>query len=169
MPNGKGVVGGYVHRVQGTPEHGVTLGAMGALVALEGEVTAANQTQMADFGNRLATHIIGFKPEVVSRSDITPELWSQFKEKYLKKQEDLTGKRPNIPQKQFEDKISSDIALLEQEGMNDKKITETIAEQSKALKTPITVKTFTKFICGEGIEKKEVNFAEEVAKMAQNK
>ncbi len=63
------------------------------------------------------------------------------------------------------DKRLKEMTLVDQPYIKDQNITvtELIAQTAKQLGEEITVKRFTRFILGEGIEKKESNFAEEVA------
>lgn len=88
-----------------------------------------------------------------------------------KHKEDPVTKDQPLDENRLNDRIISDIVLLEQPFYlsNDKLIKEIIAEKAKALNTTIKVKAFHKFICGEGIEKKEQDFAQEVQKLVGTK
>ena len=62
------------------------------------------------------------------------------------------------------DKIISGMALLEQPFVKDpsKTIEELIKEKIASIGEKITVRRFTKYTLGEGLEKRQDNFAEEV-------
>ena len=64
-------------------------------------------------------------------------------------------------------KYCKEVCLLDQAWVKDgdKSISKLLEEKSKEVGSPITITKFVRFERGEGIEKKEENFAEEVAKM----
>jgi elongation factor Ts len=82
--------------------------------------------------------------------------------------EDLAGKPDKIKEKIVQgriDKRLKDISLLPQPYIRDQSITvdELIKQSIAQLGENIQVRRFTRFVLGEGIEKQESNFAEEVA------
>lgn len=170
IQEGKGVVGSYIHREQGTTANGVSLGHMGALVALEANIADQKTAdELISFANKLAMHIVGYNPKFVTKDQITKEVVKQLEEEFLKKQElDLHSDQNNRP-KFNANKAGDEITLYEQEYTlnTNKKVHQIITEFSKKLGQPVRVSDFIKFQTGEGIEKKEDDFAAEVQKMAQ--
>ena len=80
------------------------------------------------------------------------------------------GKPEKIVEKMVEGRIKKyykEVCLLNQPWVKDadKSISKYLEEKSKEVGSPITITKFVRFERGEGIEKKEENFAEEVAKM----
>ena len=87
--------------------------------------------------------------------------------------DEKNAKKPaNIIEKMIEGRLNKEmkeICLIEQPYVKDgdlsvKKYIETVAKEVGA---PITIKRMVRFETGEGLEKKEENFAEEVAKAAR--
>ena len=80
------------------------------------------------------------------------------------------GKPENIAQKMVMGRISKyykDVCLLEQPFIKNSDITVSkyIEEKSKEIGEKIEIKSFVRFEKGEGLEKREDNFADEVANM----
>ena len=67
-------------------------------------------------------------------------------------------------------KFYSEVVLLEQTFVIDgeTRVVDSIAKMSKELGSDIQIKNFTRFNLGEGIEKDEKNFADEVAEQLSN-
>lgn len=105
--------------------------------------------------------------EYVRVTDIPAEIAE--KEKAIEMgRDDLAGKPVNIREKIVEGRIQKrlkELALMDQPFIKDQNITvEELVKQSVAqLGENIQVRRFARFILGEGIEKEESNFAEEVA------
>jgi elongation factor Ts len=119
----------------------------------------------------LTLHIASAAPDFVTREEIPADVIETEKRIEMGK-EDLAKKPPEIREKIVMgriDKLLAQRVLLDQPFVKDpgKTITDLIEEQSKALKTQIEVKAFVRYLLGEGVEKKEANFVEEV--MAQMK
>ncbi len=88
--------------------------------------------------------------------------------------DDLEGKPENIKEKIVEGRIKKrlgEMCLLTQPFIKDQSITveELITQQVAKIGENIQVRRFSRFILGEGIEKEESNFAEEVAAQANLK
>ncbi|NEO58431.1 MAG: translation elongation factor Ts [Okeania sp. SIO3B5] len=82
--------------------------------------------------------------------------------------EDLSKKPENIREKIVQGRIEKrlkELALMDQPYIKDQNVTvaELVKETSAQLGEKVQVRRFTRFVLGEGIEKKEENFAEEVA------
>jgi elongation factor Ts len=106
----------------------------------------------------------------VKRDEVTADVLEREKDIYRAKARE-TGKPDNIIEKIIDGQINkfyADICLLEQQFVKDtdKTIQQYAAETGKALGTAVTITRFTKFVLGEGLEKKESDFAAEVAAAA---
>ncbi len=82
--------------------------------------------------------------------------------------EDLSNKPENIREKIVQGRIEKrlkELTLMDQPYIKDQNITvaELVKETSAQLGEKVQVRRFTRFVLGEGIEKQESNFAEEVA------
>lgn len=143
------------------------MGKIAVLVALE---SAASQDKIAEFGKQVAMHIAAAKPDSLSVESVNPEKLKRETE-ILKEQARASGKPESIIEKMIEGRIRKyyeEVVLLEQVFvMDDKlKIKDLLANFSKEnAATKIT--GFKLFILGEGIEKKESDFAAEVASMTR--
>ncbi|MDZ4731802.1 MAG: translation elongation factor Ts [Xanthomonadales bacterium] len=136
-----GILGAYLHG-----------GKIGVLVDLEGGNT--------DLARDIAMHVAALNPAFVSASDVPAEFLAKEKEILLAQVED-SDKPAEIIEKMVSGRLRkqlAEITLLGQPFVKDGDITvATLLEQNKA-----SVKGFSRLVVGEGIEKKESNFAEEV-------
>jgi elongation factor Ts len=117
----------------------------------------------SELGKDIAMHIAASKPECVSEDQVSAELIEKEKE-IFSAQAAESGKPAEIIEKMIAGRISkflAEITLLGQPFVKDDKISVGKLVASKGN----NVIRFTRFEVGEGIEKKEENFAEEV--MAQ--
>jgi len=147
-----GEVAAYVH---GAVTDG--LGKIGVLVAGKGG-------DAQGFGKQVAMHVAATNPASLSRDDLDPELMEREKQ-VLTEQARESGKPEEIIEKMIVGRISkyyAEVCLLEQ--------TFVIDGESKVGKAAeaagVEVKSFVRFGLGEGIEKKEEDFAAEVAAVA---
>ena len=134
-------LGAYVHG-----------GKIGVLVDVSG-----GDEQLA---HDLALHIAALNPEFVSADDVPQDIIAREKE-ILVAQAESSGKPPEIIEKMVVGRLRkhlSGITLLGQPFVKDGDITVAkLLEQKSA-----SVNGFNRLAVGEGIEKKEENFAEEV-------
>jgi elongation factor Ts len=110
-------------------------------------------------------------PLFLNRDSVNSETLDKEREIY-KVQAMNEGKPENIAEKMVEGRIQKyykENCLVEQIWIrnSDYTITKYLQEKSKEVGAPITVTRFARFEKGEGIEKKEENFAEEVRKQMQ--
>ena len=111
--------------------------------------------------------------EYVAPEDASPEFIEAEKQAEMQK-EDLASKPENIREKIVQgrvDKIVNERALLEQTYIMDttKTVREAITEAIATIGENIKVRRFSRYVLGEGIEKKQENFADEVAAQTQAK
>jgi len=120
-----------------------------------------------ELGKDVAMHIAASKPICVSDEQVSPEAISKEKEIFLAQQEEkIKGKPADIVEKMVVGRISkfyAEVTLLGQPFVKDDKMTVGKLVSAKGN----SVIRFSRFEVGEGIEKKEENFADEV--MAQVK
>lgn len=157
-----GVVASYIHNAQTSG-----LGQIGVLVALES--TAPADTLEA-LGKQLAMHIAAAKPQSLTRDGVDDALLQRERD-IFSEQARASGKPDNIIEKMVDGRIRKfyeEIVLPEQTFVMDNKtkVSDVVAAAAKDAGADITIKDFALFVLGEGIEKKEDNFAEEVAAAA---
>jgi elongation factor Ts len=120
----------------------------------------------AELGKDVAMHIAASKPVCVSEDQVSPELIEKEKE-IFSAQAAESGKPAEIIAKMVDGRINkflAEVTLLGQPFIKDDKITVGKLATSKGN----TIVRFSRFEVGEGIEKKEENFADEVAAYADS-
>ncbi len=155
----EGLVESYIH----------TGGRIGVLVEVNCETDfVARREEFQELVKNIAMQIAACPNVEFVRVDDIPEA-TVTKEKEIEMgRDDLDGKPDNIKEKIVSgriDKRLNEIALLPQPYIRDQSITvEELVKQSIAkLGENIQVRRFVRFVLGEGIEKEETNFADEVA------
>ena len=154
-----GVVASYIHSAtrQG-------LGRIGVLVALE---SPADKEKLRELGKHIAMHIAASNPLFHTIADVAPEALEREKA-IFSEQALASGKPANIVEKMVEGRIRKyyeEVVLEEQAYIMDpdKKVKEIIADAEKELGAPIKMTGYVCFKLGEGLQKKEEDFAAEVA------
>lgn len=155
---GSGMVGSYIHAG----------GKIGVLVEATFDGTA--DERLATCIRDVAMHVAAASPSCLERSEVPADVLEREKDIYRDKARQ-TGKPENIIEKIIEGQINKfygDICLIEQAFVKDpdRSVQKYLADTGKALGGVITLKRFTKFVLGEGLEKKESDFAAEVAAAA---
>src|SRR3954464_580248 len=158
----EGAIVPYVHN-QVVPG----LGKIGVLVALE---SAAPAETLQALGKQVAMHVAAAHPLALNADDLDPELIERERSIAMEKAKE-SGKPQNIVEKMVEGglaKFRKDSALLSQLFVMDNKtpVADVVSAAAKDVGSPITLKGFVRFQLGEGIEKKESDFAAEVAAAA---
>ena len=155
----EGIVDSYIHGE----------GRIGVLVEVNIETDfAAKNDEFKKFVKDIAMQIAASKPEYVRREDVPDEIIKKEKE-ILRAQALNEGKPEKIVDKMVEGRIEKfykENCLLEQPWIRDpeKTINELLMEKISIIGENITIRRFARFERGEGIEKKEENFADEVMK-----
>ena len=157
-----GVVASYVHNAISAG-----LGKIGVLVALE---SAADANKLSALGKQLAMHIAAAVPLSVSQDDLDQEVVERERQ-VLSDQARESGKPEEIIGKMVEGRIRKffeDVCLLDQVYVVDgeSRISKVLEEAGKELGSPVTITGFVRFALGEGIQKAEEDYANEVAKLA---
>ncbi|MBW7836148.1 MAG: elongation factor Ts [Sphingomonadales bacterium] len=156
-----GVVATYVHN---EIEVGSGLGKIGVLVALKSE---ADPAKLSELGRKLAMHVAAASPQALTPDSLDPEVVERERV-ILSEQARASGKPENIIEKMVEGRIRKfyeEAVLLEQVFVmdNETKIKDVVARAAKELGNPIEVTGFVRMALGEGLEKKQEDFASEVA------
>jgi elongation factor Ts len=159
-----GAIGSYMHNTL-TP----SLGKIGVLVAIESE---ADGEVLAGLGKQIAMHVAATMPLSVSRDTLDPAEVEKERN-FLAEQARESGKPEDIIEKMLEGrmrKFYEDVCLLDQIFVVDgeTKIASVLESAAKDAEKSISVADFQLFVLGEGIEKKEEDFAAEVAAVAGN-
>ncbi|WP_147532124.1 translation elongation factor Ts [Bacillus marasmi] len=137
--------------------------AFGAYLHMGGRIsvlTVLEGTTDADAAKDISMHIAALNPKYVSRDEVSAE--EVERERQVLTQQALNeGKPANIVEKMVEGRLGKyfeDVCVLDQTFVKnpDQKVRQFV--QSKGA----TVREFTRFEVGEGLEKREDNFAEEV-------
>ena len=154
-----GRVSGYIHGA----------GKIGVLVELE---TASTSDEIDVLGKDIAMQVAAMNPKYVSTDDVDQDYVAHERE-VLMAQALNEGKPQNIVEKMVEGRLQKElkeVCLLEQVFVKnpDFTIKSLIADVAKKVGAEIKVARVERFEVGEGIEKKEENFAEEVAKQLGN-
>ena len=154
----QGVVVSYIHME----------GKIGVLVGLESP--SAEQAALADLGKKLAMHVAASAPPWLNRAEVPAEALERERN-VLADQARSSGKPESIIEKMVLgriDKFYGESCLLEQPFVMDpdQKVSAVVAAKAKELGSSIEVTGFVRYVLGEGIQKKEEDFAAEVAKAA---
>ncbi len=142
-------------------------GRIGVLVAAD---TAVVNDAVKEALVNVAMQVAALSPKYVSAADVSEEYKNHEKEILLAQAKLENPNKPdNIIEKMIIGRLNKElkeICLLDQPYVKDGDVTvgQYIKSVSKEVGTDIVVKKFVRFETGEGIEKKEENFAEEVAK-----
>lgn len=158
----EGIVESYIH----------TGGRIGVLVEVNCETDfVARREDFQALAKNIAMQIAACpNVEYVKIADIPQDIVSKEKEIEMGR-DDLGNKPENIKEKIVEGRIQKrlgEMCLLSQPYIRDQAITveELITQQVSKIGENIQVRRFNRFVLGEGIEKEETNFAEEVAAQA---
>ena len=157
----EGAVASYIHMG----------GKIGVLVEVNCETDFVARTDgFQALVKDIAMHITAANPLYVKREDVPPEVVE--KELDIARAQAREQKKPEpiiekIAQGKV-DKYYKDVVLLEQAFVKDDKRTmkEVITDAVAKIGENIQVRRFARFVLGEGVEKKQENLAEEVAKAA---
>jgi len=158
----EGVIVSYVHNAVAPG-----LGKIGVLVALE---SGADKGALETLGKQLAMHIAAANPLALRSEALDPALVERERAIAREKAAE-SGKPAEIVEKMVEGamaKFRKESALLSQLFVMDNKtrVEDVVAAEAKKLGAPVALKAYVRFQLGEGIEKKESDFAAEVAAAA---
>lgn len=158
----EGVVASYIHMG----------GKIGVLVEVNCETDfVARSDNFQAVVKDVAMQIAAAKPLYVNRDEVPAEVLEQEKE-ILRNQAINEGKPANIVERMVEGRIKKyyeDFCLMDQPFVKDPSMTITtlINEATLQIGEKISIRRFTRYEMGEGLEKRVDNLAEEVAKMSK--
>ena len=154
-----GVVAGYIH-------NSVTdgMGKIGVLVALE---STGDKAKLSGLGKKIAMHVAATNPLALNVDDLDPEVVSKERNILIEEARE-SGKPENIIEKMVDGRmqkffkesvLSTQMFVMDP----DRSIAKVVEDEGKAIGADITLKAYARMELGEGIEKKEEDFAAEVA------
>src|SRR5215471_19263360 len=158
-----GVVASYVHNAT-SPE----LGKIGVLVALK---SAGDKAKLVALGRQIAMHVAAASPLALKPEHLPKEIV----ERERKVQADAarqSGKTENVIEKMIEGRMRKyyeEAVLLHQIFVIDQEtpVAKVIEKASKDLGAPVEIDGYVRFQVGEGIEKIDSDFADEVRKLTE--
>lgn len=165
MEEANGVVVSYIHAG----------GKIGVLVDVETDVL---NDAVKEMGKNVAMQIAALKPQFCNRTEVSEEFLEHEKEIIMAQIENdpkEASKPDKVKQGMIQGRINKELkefCLLDQTYVKaedgKQSVSQYVAEVAKANGANITIKGFVRFETGEGMAKKEENFAEEVAKQMGN-
>lgn len=153
----EGIVESYIH----------SNGRIGAIVEINCETDFVAKTdEFKAFARDIAMQIAATRPKYIRREEVPAEEVEKERE-VLKQQALAEGKPANIVDKMVEGRLTKhfqDICLLDQTFIkdDDKTIDKLVKEQIAKIGENITIRRFVCYAMGEGLEKRQDNFVEEV-------
>ena len=152
-----GVVADYIHNRVADG-----LGKIGVLVALESN---GDKPTLFELGRMIAMHVAAANPVALDLEHVPADILAREKKILVEKNE---GKKPEVLEKILASSLKSyakDYCLVDQAWIHDnaKSVAQVLKEEEKRAGAPIKIKGYVRYALGEGIEKKEDDFAAEVA------
>ena len=161
----EGLIESYIH----------TGGRIGVLVEVNCETDfVARREEFQTLVRNIAMQIAANPNVEYVRMEDVPQNTIQKEKEIEMGRDDLAGKPDNIKEKIVEGRIQKrikELALLEQPYIREPSmnVDELVKQSISQLGENIQVRRFTRFLLGEGIEKEQSNFAEEVAAQTKQK
>jgi elongation factor Ts len=162
----EGMVGSYIHMG----------GKVGVLVEVNCETDfVARSEDFQQFVKDLAMHICASEPLYVSKDQVSAAVIEKEKEiarDQAKADPKNANKPENIIEKMVEGRVSkyyTETVLLEQPFVKDQAITiaDLVTQVTAKTGEKVSVRRFTRYKMGEGLEKRQEDFASEVASMTK--
>lgn len=157
----EGLVDAYIHN-----------GRIGVLIEINTETDfAAKSSDFKQFVRDMAMQIAASSPKYVSKEDV-PENEVDKEREILTEQVKNEGKPEHVANKIVEgrlEKFYEEVCLLEQPFIRDTdiRVKDLLNEKISKIGENIKIRRFVRYEVGEGLEKREENFAEEVAKQVK--
>lgn len=154
----EGVVEAYIHNNR-----------IGVLIEVNSETDfVAKNEEFKQFVRDMAMQVAATKPKYVTRDEV-PEEEVEHEKKVLREQALNEGKPEHIVDKMVEGRLNrffEEIVLVDQPFIKDgdKKVQDLINDLTARIGEKISIRRFVRYEVGEGMEKREEDFAEEVAK-----
>ncbi len=154
----EGIIESYIHG-----------GRIGVLVEVNSETDfVAKNEEFKEFARDVAMQVAAVNPQYLKREEVPAEI-VEHEKSILREQALNEGKPEHIVEKMIEgrlDKFYEEICLMDQKFIKDgdKKMIDLQNDLAAKIGENISVRRFVRFEVGEGMEKKEEDFAAEVAK-----
>jgi elongation factor Ts len=159
LESSSGVTASYIHGG----------GKIGVLIQLDTD--QADNPRVTETARLLAMHVAAANPQYLSRNEVPADVVAREKD-IMRVKAIESGKPENIVDKIIEGQISKffgETCLLEQIYVidTDQKVGKVVETLAKEIGGKVVLSAFARFQLGEGIEKKEDDFAAEVASMTK--
>jgi elongation factor Ts len=156
----EGVVSDYVHNRVADG-----LGKIGVLVGLE---SAGDEPTLFELGRMIAMHVAATSPIALDVSNVPADVLEREKAILAEKNQ---GKKPDVLEKIIAGGLKTfakENCLLEQPYIHDttKTVAQAVKEAESRAGAAIKVAGYIRYALGEGIDKKEEDFGDEVRKLA---
>ncbi len=163
-------------RVEGVADSYIHMGGkIGVLVDMEASEAAAKNDEFKQIVHDIAMHIAAAKPLYLKREEV-PESEVEHEREIIRAQAKNEEKpKPDaIIEKMLVGRIEKyykEVCLLDQLFVKDtdRSITRVVNDAAAKLGEKIAIKSFVRYEMGEGLQKREDNFAEEIAAQTQMK
>lgn len=154
-----GVVASYVHNAVAPG-----LGKIGVLVALE---SSGDPERLQALGKQIAMHVAAANPSALDIGSVDPAALDRERA-ILTEQAAASGKPPQVIEKMVEGRLRKfyeETVLLEQLYVVDgeSRVKDVVARTAKEIGATVKLVGFLRYALGEGVEKKQEDFAAEVA------
>ncbi|NLY21557.1 MAG: translation elongation factor Ts [Tissierellia bacterium] len=154
----EGIIESYIHG-----------GRIGAIVEVNSETDFVSKNEeFREFVKDVAMQVVASNPKYVSREEVPADEIEH--EKHILREQALNeGKPENIVEKMVEGRINKyyqEVCLLDQPFIKDGDVTvgQLLTNLISKIGENMKIRRFVRFELGEGLEKREENFADEVAK-----
>jgi elongation factor Ts len=160
LRTGDGLVADYIHNKAADG-----LGKIGVLVALESK---GDKARLGEFGRQIAMHVAAASPLAVTPEELDKAVIEKERAIYLE-QARASGKPLDIIEKMVEGRLRKEffqqVVLLQQVFVLDGKATveQAVRAAENNVGAPIKITKFVRYALGEGIDKKDDDFAADVA------
>jgi elongation factor Ts len=156
----EGIVESYIHPG----------GRVGVILEVNCETDFVAKTEnFQRLVKELAMHVAAHDPapQFVHKDEVTQAFLDKEKE-IARAQAEATGKPPAVIEKIVEgkmNKIFEEVCLMEQAFImnGDVTVSQHLSQKTAEIGEKLSIRRFTKYIMGEGLQKRSENFAEEVA------
>jgi len=144
-------------------------GKIGVLVELTTE--KGSDERVVTLARQLAMHVAAASPQYLRREEVPADVVEKEKEIMRVKAKE-SGKPDNIIEKILEGQVNKyfgEVCLLEQAYVidPDQKVNKIVAGLAKEIGSPVELTRYVRFQLGEGLEKREDDFAAEVSKLSK--
>jgi len=157
-----GCLSSYIHNALAS-----NVGKIGVIIAVK---SVGNVDKLGELGRQLAMHIAATKPQAILQTDLDPKVVERERT-ILADQARQSGKPEEIIDKMVDGRLRKffeDVCLVDQTFVIDgeTKVAMVIENASQEIGGEVKIDGFEFFVLGEGIEKKQEDFAAEVATVA---